>query len=57
MIEFFRDTLSGVYYYIYIVINLIFIFALIGYIGERKEKDLSKTEVEENSQQNIGNNE
>lgn len=39
VLEFFRDTLSGVYYYIYVAINLIFIFAIIGYIGEKKEKE------------------
>ena len=39
MIEFFRDTLSGVYYYIYVAINLFFIFAIIGYISEQKEKN------------------
>lgn len=39
VLEFFRDTLSGVYYYIYVAINLIFIFAIIGYVGEKKEKE------------------
>ena len=39
IIEFFRDTLSGVYYYIYVAINVLFIFAVIGYIGEQKEKE------------------
>lgn len=39
VLEFFRDTLSGVYYYIYVATNLIFIFAIIGYIGEKKEKE------------------
>ncbi len=39
IIEFFRDTLSGVYYYIYVAINLLFIFAIIGYVAEQKEKD------------------
>ena len=57
MIEFFRDTLSVVYYYIYVFVNLIFIFALIGYIGEKKEKGLSKTEIDMDAQQNIVNNE
>lgn len=39
MIEFFRDTLSGVYYYIYVALNILFILAIIGYVGEKKEKD------------------
>lgn len=39
MVEFFRDTLSGVYYYIYVAINLFFIFACIGYISEKKNED------------------
>lgn len=39
VIAFFRDTLSGVYYYIYVVLNIIFIFSIIGYIGEKKEKE------------------
>ena len=39
MIEFFRDTLSGIYYWIYVAINLFFIFAIIGYISEKKEKN------------------
>lgn len=38
IIEFFRDTLSGVYYYIYVALNVLFIFAIIGYLGEKKEK-------------------
>ena len=39
MIEFFRDTLSGIYYYIYVALNLLFILAIIGYVAEKKEKD------------------
>lgn len=38
-IEFFRDTLSGIYYYIYVAMNIVFIFAIIGYLGEKKEKE------------------
>ena len=38
IIEFFRDTLTGVYYYIYVALNILIIFAIIGYIGEQKEK-------------------
>ena len=44
MIEFFRDTLSGVNYYIYVAINVLFIFALIGYIGEKKENESKNNE-------------
>lgn len=39
VIEFFRDTLSGIYYYIYVALNILFILAIIGYIGEKKEKE------------------
>lgn len=41
MIEFFRDTLSGIYYWLYVALNLLFIFAIIGYVGEKKEKETS----------------
>ena len=44
VIEFFRDTLSGVYYYIYVALNILFILALIGYVGEMKEKELQSAE-------------
>lgn len=38
IIDFFKDTLSGVVYWIYVFINLLFIFAIIGYVEEKKEK-------------------
>lgn len=41
MLEFFRDTLSGMWYIIYIAINVLFIFALIGVVGERKTKEFA----------------
>ena len=44
MIEFFRDTLSGIYYYIYVALNVLFILAIIGYIGEKKEKESQSSE-------------
>lgn len=44
VIEFFRDTLSGVYYYIYVALNILFILAIIGYVGEKKEKELQPVE-------------
>ena len=42
MIEFFRDTLSGIYYWLYVALNLLFIFAIIGYIAEKKEEESSE---------------
>jgi len=45
MIEFFRDTLSGVYYYIYVAVDLLLIFALVGYIGEHKEEEFLQEEA------------
>ena len=44
VIEFFRDTLSGIYYYIYVALNILFILAIIGYIGEKKEKESQGSE-------------
>lgn len=43
MIEFFRDTLSGVYYYIYVAVILLFIFAILGYVAEKKENENETT--------------
>ena len=47
MIEFFRDTLSGIYYYIYVALNILFILAIIGYVGEKKEKGTQTSEGNE----------
>ena len=44
IVEFLRDTLSGVYYYIYVAINILLILAIIGYVGEKKEKELKSSE-------------
>ena len=35
-VKFFRDTLSGFYYFIYALILLFFIFAIIGYFVSEK---------------------
>ena len=55
MIEFFRDTLSGVNYYIYVAINVLFIFALIGYIGDKKENESKNNENKLNTQLTTNN--
>lgn len=45
IIEFFRDTLSGIYYYIYVALNILFIFAIIGYVAECKEEEQINNDV------------
>lgn len=42
IIVFFRDMIDGWIYYTILVVNTILIFAIIGYLGERKNNDLIK---------------
>lgn len=36
VISFFRDTISGFWYFIYIILCIFFIFVLLGIVGDRK---------------------
>ena len=36
IVHFFRDTLSGFSYFVYLLVILFFIFAIIGYLVTRK---------------------
>lgn len=42
IISFFRDTIDGWVYYVILVVNTILIFAIIGYLGEKKNAELLK---------------
>ena len=46
IITFFRDTISGFWYFVYIIVCIFFIFVLLGIVGDRKraviEENLKK---------------
>lgn len=42
IIEFFRDTISGPLYFIYLIICLIIFFALLGVVGDRKRYEIEE---------------
>lgn len=46
VISFFRDTLNGPLYYIVLVLSVFFIFAIIGYLSEKKMKQIMEESKE-----------
>ena len=42
LVEFFRDTLSGIWYYLYLIICIIMFFYVLGIVADRKRLEISK---------------
>ena len=50
VISFFRDTISGFWYFIYIILCIFFIFVLLGIVGDRKRAVIAKKLKEKKAQ-------
>ena len=50
VISFFRDTISGFWYFIYIILCIFFIFVLLGIVGDRKSAVIAKKLKEKKAQ-------
>ncbi len=50
VISFFRDTISGFCYFIYIILCIFFIFVLLGIVGDRKRAVIAKKLKEKKAQ-------
>ena len=50
VISFFRDTISGFWYFLYIILCIFFIFVLLGIVGDRKRVVIAKKLKEKKAQ-------
>lgn len=50
VISFFRDTISGFWYFLYIILCIFFIFVLLGIVGDRKRAVIAKKLKEKKAQ-------
>ena len=50
VISFFRDTISGFWYFLYIILCIFFIFVLLGIVGDRKRAVITKKLKEKKAQ-------
>ena len=42
IINFFKDTLSGTTYIVVVILSIFFIFAIIGFLGDRQKRKLNE---------------